>query len=209
MLVKAGSGIVTLGLAESEGVTVAATTPWWRRWATSRRWSRCSRSTARQLAAALIEPLPANNGLLVQTNEVPQAAARADREHGAVLIFDEVINGFRFGFHGYAKVVGVQPDLTTLGKIVGGGLPVGAVVGPAAILDRLAPLGKTYQAGTMAGNPVALAAGIATLDRAEDGRALPAPRGAGRGDGLRRRGRRRTARSAWCAWGASSGRTTS
>jgi glutamate-1-semialdehyde 2,1-aminomutase len=80
-----------------------------------------------------------------------------------VLVFDEVISGFRFGFHGYGKTVGIEPDLSTLGKIVGGGLPVGAVVGRAEILDRLAPLGKTYQAGTMAGNPVALAAGIATL----------------------------------------------
>ncbi|MGV3622371.1 MAG: aminotransferase class III-fold pyridoxal phosphate-dependent enzyme, partial [Archangium sp.] len=84
-------------------------------------------------------------------------------------IFDEVINGFRFGFHGYAKLAGVQPDLTTLGKIVGGGLPVGAVVGRAEFLDRLAPLGKTYQAGTMAGNPVALAAGIATLNELKTG----------------------------------------
>ena len=89
-------------------------------------------------------------------------------EKGALLILDEVINGFRFGFHGYGRVAGVQPDLTTLGKILGGGLPVGGVVGRKDILERLAPLGGVYQAGTMAGNPVALAAGIATLDILRD-----------------------------------------
>jgi glutamate-1-semialdehyde 2,1-aminomutase len=90
------------------------------------------------------------------------------QEHGALLVFDEVISGFRFGFHGYVKGE-IAPDLTTLGKIVGGGLPVGAIVARGEILDRLAPLGKTYQAGTMAGNPVALAAGIATLTELRGG----------------------------------------
>ena len=161
MLVKAGSGIVTLGLAESEGVTVAADTlvaPL----GDLEALEQVFKEHGSKLAAALIEPLPANNGLLIQTPKFLKRLRELTSEHGVTLIFDEVINGFRFGFHGYAKVVGVQPDLTTLGKIIGGGLPVGAVVGPAAILDRLAPLGKTYQAGTMAGNPVALAAGIAT-----------------------------------------------
>jgi glutamate-1-semialdehyde 2,1-aminomutase len=81
-----------------------------------------------------------------------------------------VISGFRLGYHGYGRLCGVQPDLVTLGKIVGGGLPVAAVVGPAEILDQLAPLGPVYQAGTMAGNPVALAAGIATLETLASGR---------------------------------------
>ena len=80
-----------------------------------------------------------------------------------MLIFDEVITGFRFGYHGYDKLLGIEPDLTTLGKIVGGGLPVAAVLGRRELLAQLAPLGPVYQAGTMAGNPVCLAAGVATL----------------------------------------------
>ncbi len=117
-----------------------------------------------EIAAAIIEPLPANTGLLTQTPSYLQRLRELTRANGALLIFDEVISGFRFGFHGYAKVVGIEPDLTTLGKIIGGGLPVGAVAGKASILRQLAPLGGVYQAGTMAGNPVALAAGLATLD---------------------------------------------
>jgi glutamate-1-semialdehyde 2,1-aminomutase len=87
-----------------------------------------------------------------------------------VLIFDEVINGFRFGFHGYDRLLGIEPDLTTLGKIVGGGLPVAAVLGRKDLMAQLAPLGPVYQAGTMAGNPVALAAGIATLTELAEGK---------------------------------------
>ncbi len=168
MLVKAGSGVATLGLAESEGVTVASDTivaPL----GDLEALEQVFKTHGDAIAGALIEPLPANNGLLVQTPQFLAKLRELTSKHGVVLIFDEVINGFRFGFHGYAKVAGVQPDLTTLGKIVGGGLPVGAVVGGAALLDRLAPLGKTYQAGTMAGNPVALAAGIATLTELRSG----------------------------------------
>jgi glutamate-1-semialdehyde 2,1-aminomutase len=91
------------------------------------------------------------------------------RTHGTVLIFDEVITGFRFGFHGYDKLLGIEPDLTTLGKIVGGGLPVAAVLGRRELVQMLAPLGPVYQAGTMAGNPVCLAAGIATLTELAEG----------------------------------------
>ena len=164
MLVKAGSGVVTLGLAESEGVTVTVAhdtlvAPL----GDLEALEQVFKEHGANLAAALIEPLPANNGLLIQTPQFLTRLRELTQAYGVVLVFDEVINGFRFGFHGYGKKVGVQADLTTLGKIIGGGLPVGAVVGRAEILDRLAPLGKTYQAGTMAGNPVALAAGIATL----------------------------------------------
>jgi glutamate-1-semialdehyde 2,1-aminomutase len=165
LLAKAGSGIATQGLADSAGVSPAAAgdtvvIPLGDAGALEEAF----KLHGADLAAAIVEPLPANNGLLVQTNEWLQLLRDKTQAHGALLIFDEVISGFRFGFHGYAKVVGVQPDLTTLGKVVGGGLPVGAVVGSAALLEQLAPLGPVYQAGTMAGNPVALAAGIATLD---------------------------------------------
>jgi glutamate-1-semialdehyde 2,1-aminomutase len=127
------------------------------------------RKHGEQLAAVILEPLPANNGLLKQDDGFLRALRERTRAAGAMLIFDEVISSFRFGYHGYAKVCGVEPDLTTLGKIVGGGLPVGAVVGTQAVMERLAPLGPVYQAGTMAGNPVALAAGIATLDVLKSG----------------------------------------
>src|SRR5258706_450339 len=118
----------------------------------------------KDIAAVIIEPLPANNGLLKQSPQFLKAVRKHTSDAGALLVFDEVISGFRFGFHGYAKVCGVEPDLTTLGKVVGGGLPVGAVAGKAKVMELLAPLGPVYQAGTMAGNPVALAAGIATLE---------------------------------------------
>lgn len=163
MLVRAGSGVATLGMADSEGVTVAGDTlvvPLGDRAALEEAF----RAHGPRIAAALVEPLPANNGLLVQAPGFLSLLRELTQAHGALLVFDEVITGFRLGFHGYGRTVGVTPDITTLGKILGGGLPVGAVAGRADVLDRLAPLGKTYQAGTMAGNPVALAAGLATLD---------------------------------------------
>lgn len=164
VLVKAGSGVATLGLADSDGVTAAAAgdtvvAPL----GDVEALEAVFRTHGAALAAAVLEPLPANNGLLVQDRRWLARLRELTAAHGALLVFDEVISGFRFGFHGYGKVLGLEPDLTTLGKIVGGGLPVGAVVGRAAVLDRLAPVGRVYQAGTMAGNPVALAAGIATL----------------------------------------------
>jgi glutamate-1-semialdehyde 2,1-aminomutase len=121
------------------------------------------------IAAVIMEPLPANNGLLKQSPEFLKAVRKHSHDAGALLIFDEVISGFRFGYHGYARVCGVEPDLTTLGKIVGGGMPVGAIAGKAKVMELLAPLGPVYQAGTMAGNPVALAAGIATLEELKKG----------------------------------------
>lgn len=165
LMVKAGSGVATLGLAESEGVTptVANDTvvvPLGDQAALEGAF----KQYGDRIAAVILEPLPANNGLLTQTPAFLKALRAITAQHGSLLIFDEVISGFRFGFHGYGKVVDVVPDLTTLGKVVGGGLPVGAVAGPQALMERLAPMGGVYQAGTMAGNPVALAAGIATLD---------------------------------------------
>jgi glutamate-1-semialdehyde 2,1-aminomutase len=164
LMVKAGSGVVTQGLADSAGVPaqVAADTlviPLGDLAALEQAF----REHGKDLAAAIIEPVPANNGLLMQTTGYLQKLRELTRAHGTVLIFDEVITGFRFGYHGYDKVAGVEPDLTTLGKIVGGGLPVAAVLGRKELLSQLAPLGPVYQAGTMAGNPVCLAAGVATL----------------------------------------------
>ncbi len=170
LLAKAGSGVVTQGLSGSEGVPPSAVRdtlvlPLGNLQALDEAF----KAHGKDLAAVILEPLPANNGLLEQSPDFLKALRARCSAAGTMLIFDEVITGFRFGFHGYAKLCGVEPDLTTLGKVVGGGLPVGAVVGRAAVMDRLAPLGPVYQAGTMAGNPVALAAGIATLDELRSG----------------------------------------
>ncbi len=118
----------------------------------------------RQLAAAIVEPLPGNNGLLQQRQEWLEHLRALCTEHGALLIFDEVISGFRGQYGGFGDAVGVPADLITLGKIIGGGLPVGALAGPREIMEQLAPSGGVYQAGTLSGNPVSLAAGTATLD---------------------------------------------
>jgi glutamate-1-semialdehyde 2,1-aminomutase len=102
--------------------------------------------------------------LLLQRKEFLLALRKATREHGALLIFDEVISGFRLARGGVAELTGIVPDLATFGKVIGGGMPVGAFGGPRKIMSRLAPDGDTYQAGTLSGNPVAMASGIATLD---------------------------------------------
>jgi glutamate-1-semialdehyde 2,1-aminomutase len=170
LMVKAGSGVITQGLADSAGVPaqVAADTlviPLGDVAALERAFE----EQGDQLAAAIIEPLPANNGLLQQSRDYLRKLRDLTAKHGTVLIFDEVITGFRFGYHGYDKLLGLEPDLTTLGKIVGGGLPVAAVLGKRKLMEQLAPLGPVYQAGTMAGNPVCLAAGIATLTELAEG----------------------------------------
>ena len=170
LMVKAGSGVITQGLADSAGVPaqVAADTlviPLGDIAALEQAFN----EQGQEIAAAIIEPLPANNGLLLQSREFLQKLRELTQANGSVLIFDEVITGFRFGYHGYDKISGIEPDLTTLGKIVGGGLPVAAVLGKHELMKQLAPLGPVYQAGTMAGNPVCLAAGIATLTELAEG----------------------------------------
>jgi glutamate-1-semialdehyde 2,1-aminomutase len=117
-----------------------------------------------RIAAVIIEPVPANHGLLPQRREFLASLRRLTREHGALLIFDEVISGFRLARGGAAELFDLSPDLATFGKVIGGGMPVGAFGGARRIMQRLAPDGDTYQAGTLSGNPVAMAAGLATLD---------------------------------------------
>jgi len=164
LLVKAGSGVVTQGLTDSAGVSEAVAKdtlvlPLGDDTAIDAAFAQFGS----RIAGVIVEPLPANNGLLFQRHAWLKKIRAVTQAHGSLLIFDEVISGFRFGFFGYDKICEVVPDLTTLGKIIGGGLPVAAVVGSAAIMDLLAPVGPVYQAGTMAGNPVALAAGVETL----------------------------------------------
>ncbi len=118
-----------------------------------------------RIAAIILEPLPANNGLLMQTPEFLAGLRRITTQYGSLLIFDEVISGFRLHSGGYGALAGVLPDLVTLGKIVGGGMPIGAVVGPTKLMSLLAPVGPVYQAGTLSGNPVSIAAGLKTLEK--------------------------------------------
>jgi glutamate-1-semialdehyde 2,1-aminomutase len=123
-----------------------------------------------EIAAAIIEPLPANYGLLPQRPEFLQALARLTRANGALLIFDEVISGFRLGFQGYAGLSGIRPDLVTYGKVIGGGFPVGAYGGRRELMELVAPAGPVYQAGTLSANPLAMCAGLAALQQLLDGR---------------------------------------
>src|SRR5207237_8953628 len=116
-----------------------------------------------RIAALIIEPLPANHGLLPQRREFLTRLRQLTSEHGALLIFDEGISGFRLARGGAAQLFGIAPDLATFGKVIGGVLPVGAFGGARSILERLATDGDTYQAGTISGNPVAMAARLATL----------------------------------------------
>ncbi len=166
MLVEAGSGLATFGTPSSGGVPAGFTD-----------------STAvlplddvpaleaffaehgEKVAAVIVEPFPANAGLLIQKPEFIQACRDLTTKHGALLIFDEVITGFRVGRSGAAPVLGILPDMGTYGKIMGGGFPVGAYAARQDIMDCISPNGPVYQAGTLSGNPVAMAAGLATLNK--------------------------------------------
>jgi glutamate-1-semialdehyde 2,1-aminomutase len=117
-----------------------------------------------QIAAVILEPVPANAGLYLPQPGYLEHLRKVTQAHGALLIFDEVMTGFRVEWGGAQQRFGVSPDLTCFGKVIGGGLPVGALGGRAEIMDRLAPLGPVYQAGTLSGNPLAMAAGLAALD---------------------------------------------
>jgi glutamate-1-semialdehyde 2,1-aminomutase len=165
LLVAAGSGLATFGRASSAGVPgafVGATRILPLDDETALRDLFAQEGAA--IAAVIIEPVPANHGLLLQRKAFLQMLRDVTSRHGALLIFDEVISGFRVARGGAAEYYGITPDMATFGKIVGGGMPVGAFGASKAIMSRLAPDGDTYQAGTLSGNPVAMAAGIATLD---------------------------------------------
>ncbi|MGE0060020.1 MAG: glutamate-1-semialdehyde 2,1-aminomutase [Dehalococcoidia bacterium] len=164
LLVQAGSGVATLSLPDSAGVpaSYAAETlvvPY--NDVKALRALFANQGSA--IAAVIVEPVAANMGVVPPEPEFLDALRSITTEAGALLIFDEVITGFRVGLGGYQAACGISPDLTCLGKIVGGGMPVGAYGGRAEIMSMVAPLGPVYQAGTLAGNPLAMAAGIATL----------------------------------------------
>jgi len=165
LLVAAGSGLATFGRPSSAGVPEAFT-------ACTRVLPLDDESAVEELfaregariAAVIIEPVPANHGLLLHRREFLPKLREVTRRHGSLLLFDEVISGFRLARGGVAELVNIVPDLATFGKVIGGGMPVGGFGGPREIMQRLAPIGDTYQAGTLSGNPVAMASGITTLD---------------------------------------------
>jgi len=168
LLVKAGSGLATFGQPTSAGVPydVAALTdvlPLDDEEAAEKLFA----ERGERIAAVLIEPMPANAGLLVQRKAFLERLRALTEEHGALLIYDEVISGLRVAPGGMCELTGIVPDLVTLGKIIGGGMPVGAYLGPAIHMDQVAPLGPVYQAGTLSGNPLAMSAGLATLQALE------------------------------------------
>ncbi len=134
---------------------------------TSTRCARHFATTREQIAAIILEPIPANAGLYLPRENFLQELRDECTKHGALLIFDEVMTGFRVARGGAQEIYGIVPDLTALGKVIGGGLPVGAFGGRAEIMDKLSPLGPVYQAGTLSGNPLAMAAGLAQLRELE------------------------------------------
>lgn len=171
MLVKAGSGLATLGTSSSAGVP--------EEYANEtlvlplndvEALHDCFKQYGEEIACVIIEPIPANNGLLLQDKSFLKELRQVCTDNCALLIFDEVISGFRVGFNGAAGLYNIDPDIITYGKIIGGGLPVGAYGAKKEFMAKVAPDGPVYQAGTLSGNPVAMAAGIAQLSEcAKDG----------------------------------------
>ncbi len=168
LLVKAGSGALTLGQPDSAGIpaslaALTSTVPFNDLEAVKSVF----REHGPDIACLILEPVPANAGLYLPEPGFLEALQQLCREHGALLIFDEVMTGFRLAPGGAQEIFGITPDLTTLGKVIGGGLPVGAFGGRSDLMDQLAPLGPVYQAGTLSGNPLAMAAGLAQLQEME------------------------------------------
>jgi glutamate-1-semialdehyde 2,1-aminomutase len=164
LLVSAGSGLLTGGISSSAGVPanvvqdiLVAT------YNDIKGVKKIFEKYGREIAAVIVEPVAGNMGLVQPKDAFLEILRELTTASGSVLIFDEVITGFRLCPATYGKICGITPDLTTLGKIIGGGMPVGAVAGKAEIMKKLAPIGSIYQAGTLSGNPVVLAAGIETL----------------------------------------------
>ena len=164
LLVKGGSGMATLGAPDSAGVTQSAAgdtlvTPYNNLEAVERVFEKFPN----EVSAVIVEPIAGNMGLIIPEPGFLTGLRTITERFGALLIFDEVITGFRVAYGGAQSIFHIKPDLTCLGKIIGGGLPVGAYGGREEIMNQLSPLGSVYQAGTLSGNPLAMTAGIATL----------------------------------------------
>lgn len=170
LLVQAGSGVATFGLPDSPGVTKGTaqdtlTAPFNDLEAVRKIFSQ----VGEEIAAVIVEPVAGNMGCVPPAPGFLQGLREVTAEHRSLLIFDEVMTGFRVAYGGAQKRFGVTPDMTTLGKVIGGGLPVGAFGGRRDVMEQVAPAGDIYQAGTLAGNPLAMAAGVATLDVLREG----------------------------------------
>ena len=164
MLIKAGSGVATQSEASSKGVPKGISSDTIvLELADLEAVRNAFDQFKNQIAAIIIEPLPANNGLLIQDKEFLQGLRNLSQKEGSLLIFDEVISGFRTGLGGMSEKLGISPDIITYGKIIGGGLPVGAICSTKEIMQHLAPVGEVYQAGTLSANPLAMVAGLSTL----------------------------------------------
>lgn len=174
LLVAAGSGLLTGGTTSSAGVSPAATdevfvAPYNDLAAVEEILA----ANGDEIAAVIVEPIAGNMGLIEPAEGFLEGLRAATDACGSLLIFDEVINGFRLGPSTFGHMIGVKPDITTLGKIIGGGMPIGALGGSTEIMSTLAPLGPVYQAGTLSGNPVAVAAGMKTLELLRDENPYP------------------------------------
>lgn len=169
MLVRAGSGLTSFGVPDSAGVPASHATATLSLPFNDLDAAKTVFEThGDRIAALIVEPVPGNMGVILPEDAYLEGLRAITRAYGALLIFDEVMTGFRVALGGAARRFGVTPDLTTLGKVIGGGLPIGAYGGPAEIMEMLAPKGPVYQAGTLSGNPLAVAAGLATLDVLEE-----------------------------------------
>ncbi len=170
VLMSAGSGVAHIANADSAGISPAvAAETLVARLDDEQGVVEVFERYGGRIAAAIIEPLPANHGLLPQRDGFLKTLADLCRLHGSLLIFDEVITGFRLAFGGYAEVCGIHPDLVTYGKIIGGGFPMAAYGGRADLMAQIAPVGPVYQAGTLSANPVAVRTGLAVLERLQNG----------------------------------------
>ncbi len=174
LLVKAGSGALTLGTPSSPGVPPGCTGDTMvLEYNDPQRLKEAFAARGSEIAAVILEPVVGNMGVVVPTPEFLAALQNVCHQHGSLLIFDEVMTGFRVAYGGAQSRFGIRPDLTTLGKIIGGGLPVGAYGGRADIMNVVSPVGPVYQAGTLSGNPVAMASGIATLKQLKESNPYP------------------------------------
>ena len=168
LLVKAGSGLAGESASSSAGVSAqTASDTLVAPLDDEAAFGEVFNQHGQEIAAVIIEPLPANYGLLIQRREFIDEVIRIARENGALVIFDEVISGFRVALGGMAEVLGIQPDLVTYGKVIGGGFPVAAYGGRKDLMELVAPVGPVYQAGTLSANPVGMRAGLATLQKVE------------------------------------------
>jgi glutamate-1-semialdehyde 2,1-aminomutase len=169
LLVQAGSGVATLGLPDSPGVPPAAAQDTLvARYNDLKSAAGLFQRYPEEIAAVIVEPVAGNMGVIPPLDDFLPGLRALTEQHGALLILDEVMTGFRVGPHGAQGLYEVTPDLTTLGKVIGGGLPVGAYGGKRQVMEMIAPSGPVYQAGTLSGNPLAMTAGIATLKALKD-----------------------------------------